>query len=380
MPADVFFSAGEASGDLQASLLLGALRKLRPELRAAAVGGERLRSAGADVIIDSVAGGWASIGHLRAYLKIPWLLFVMLGLARRLLADPPRLLVCVDFGAFNLRMLEWLRFCGYRGRTLYYFPPGAWIDNAAQARKVARVSAALTPFLHQAEFYRSLGLPVEYFGHPLAQAIAPLPLRAVASPPTIAVMPGSRGEEVARHLPVLSAAAERLKRERSARFVVVAASDGLERDLLASWPEACGGSQAVVRASAADAVAGADAAWVASGTAVLETALRGVPQVAFYRLSEAQYRMALERIPHIARGPITLPNLVMRESVVPELLQYDFTPEGLVETTTPLLDDADARDRMRSGYARLREALGPPDALDRIAAFASRLIAPDEAS
>jgi lipid-A-disaccharide synthase len=374
MPADVFFSAGEASGDLQAALLLSSLRRLRPELRADAVGGPRLRAAGADVIVDSVAGGWASIGHLRAYLKIPWLLLVMLGIARRLMAEPPRLLVCVDFGAFNLRMLEWLRFCGYRGKALYYFPPGAWLDNASQARKVARVSAALTPFEHQEAFYRSIGLPIAYAGHPLVSLISPRAPRGVGIPPTVAVLPGSRDEEVGRHLPVLVDAATRLARTRGAKFVVVAATDALAPALREAWPAECGGEGAVVRSDAASAVSDADLAWVASGTAVLETALRGVPEIAFYRLGEAQYKIAQRRIPHIVAGPITLPNLVLRESVVPELLQYEFAADRLVASSEQVLDDAGSRDHMLAAYARLRKALGPDDSLDRIASYVSSLL------
>src|SRR5579859_3085193 len=227
MPADLFVSAGEASGDLQASLLVSALRKLRPSLTVRAIGGQRLRAAGAEIVEDSVAGGWASIGHLRAYVKIPWLLLRMLLLANSLLRDPPRLLVCVDFGAFNVRMLEWLRFRGYRGRALYYFPPAAWLDREAQARKVARVSDALTPFAHQAAFYRSLGLPIDWHGHPLVSVISERPAREPARTPTIAVMPGSRDGEVDCHLPVLADSALRLARDRGARFRVVAASDAL---------------------------------------------------------------------------------------------------------------------------------------------------------
>jgi len=374
MPADVFLCAGEASGDLQASLLVAALRKIRPDVRVSAVGGERLRAAGADIVLDSVAAGWASIGHLRAYLKIPWLLTVMLGLAWRLMRDPPRLLVCVDFGAFNLRMLEWLRFCGYRGRALYYFPPGAWFDNEAQARKVARVSTPLTPFAHQAEFYRSLGLPIEYFGHPLLGAITARASRPVGAPPTIAVLPGSREDEIALHLPALTEAARRMARGKGARFVVVAASDSLARGLQAAWPVECGGPAAVVRDDAASAVTDADVAWVASGTAVLETALRGVPLIAFYRVSDAQYEIVLRHVPHLARGPVALPNLVTGERIVPELLQDELTADRLTELTDESLDDPARREATVRGYARLRGALGSPDAIERIAAYVNGLI------
>lgn len=380
MSPDVFLSAGEASGDLQASLLVRELRKLRPELTFAAVGGERLRDAGAKIVQDCVAGEWASIGHLRAYLKIPWLLMIMLGLARRLLSDPPRLLICVDFGAFNLRMLEWLRFCGYRGKALYYFPPGVWFDNAGQARKVARVATALTPLRHQADFYRRLGLPVEYFGHPLAGAIQPRPNTPLARPPRIAIMPGSRDEEIALHVPILAEAARIVRAQTDARFTVVAASESRARELRAAWPAECGGPDAVVRLSVADAATAADLAWVASGTAVLETALAGVPQIAFYRLSEAQYRFTERRVPHIIHGPITLPNLVTGKTVVPELLQYDFEPRRVAAETATLLESDDARRAQIEGYAALRRALGPNDAIVRIAAYVETLLPKKTAS
>lgn len=369
MGADVFLSAGEASGDLQASLLVRELRRRDAALRIDAIGGPRVAAEGARLVRDSVAEGWASMGHLRAYAKIPWLLGVMLGIASRLLADPPRLLVCVDFGAFNLRMLEWLRFCGYRGAAIYYFPPGAWIDAPSQARKVARVSTALTALQHQRDFYRGLGLPVEYFGHPLAGAIAARPAREMASPPVIAAMPGSREEEVALHLPVLADAARLMRGRMGARFLAIAASDDRARQIAAGWPPECGGAAAVVTSPIEQALSDADVAWVASGTAVLETALRGIPQIAFYRLTDAQYRIARRRVPHIVRGPITLPNLVTGEPVIPELLQYEFTAEALEKQTLTLLESEAARRRQAEGVERFRAMLGPPDALARIADF-----------
>lgn len=374
MPADLFISAGEASGDLQASLLVSALRKVRPSLTVRAIGGERLRAAGAQIVEDSVAGGWASIGHLRAYVKIPWLLVRMLSLASGIMRDPPRLLVCVDFGAFNVRMLEWLRFRGYKGRALYYFPPAAWLDRPAQARKVARVAEAITPFAHQADFYRSLGLAIEWFGHPLVSLIASRAPREPAAPPLIVVMPGSRAGEVDCHLPVLAAAAERFARERSARFRVVAASDGLAASIGARWPQGCGGAGAIVRSDAAAAAVDADLAWVASGTAVLETALVGTPQVTFYRVSDAQYRFVERHLPHLLIGPVTLPNLVLAERIVPELLQHAMSAERLLAETAGLLDDRARRDAMLDGYARMRRALGPPDSLERIAARVAAIL------
>jgi lipid-A-disaccharide synthase len=367
---DVFIVAGEASGDLQASLLSRAMLALRPGLSVAGVGGDRMRAAGVDVELDSVSAEWASIGPISAYLKIPWLLTVMLRLAERIRRRRPRLLVCVDFGAFNLRMLEWLRFTGYRGAVLYYFPPGAWLDNASQARKVARVANVLTPFAHQRDFYASLGLHAAFVGHPLVEAIAPRPPRPSRDRPLIAVLPGSRRDEVGVMLPVLAQAADRASALLGARFTIVAASAARAKQIAALWASSGGPAGAeTVRLDATDAMRDADLAWTASGTAVLEGALCGVPQVAFYKLTDALYRIAQRRVPHIVRGPITLPNLVAGRSVVPELLQYDFTPDRLLEESRTLLGDTGAS-AQASGYREVRDLLGPPDALDRIAAHA----------
>ena len=351
------------------------MRAIRPGLTVAGVGGERMRAAGVDVMLDSVGAEWASMGPISAYFKIPWLLAVMLGLAERIRARRPRLLVCVDFGAFNLRMLEWLRFTGYRGAALYYFPPGAWLDNAAQARKVARVATVLTPFAHQRDFYRSLGLTADFAGHPLVEAIARRTGFARRDPPRIAVLPGSRRDEVAIMLPVLAQAASLANALWGAKFTVVAASGARAAQISALWAAAGGPAGIdVVRCDASDAVVDADLAWTASGTAVLEAALRGVPQVAFYKLTDALYRIARRRVPHIVRGPVTLPNLIAGHTVVPELLQYEFTPERLLQESRTLLDDPAAAMAQANGYEEVRALLGPPDSLQHIAAHAVGLL------
>jgi lipid-A-disaccharide synthase len=228
----------------------------------------------------------------------------------------------------------------------------------------------LTPFARQRDFYRRLGLPVAYFGHPLVSAIAQRPPRPLRATPLIAVLPGSRREETARHLPVLADAAAAIARQASATFVAVAASAKRADQIRAAWARYGGPPGLTIRREDASTVLrGADLAWVASGTAVLEAALVGVPQVMFYVVSGAQYRIAQRRLPaHLLRS-IALPNLVMQRPVVPELLQEDFTPSRLSEETMRLLDRDAERERMQEGYGELRAALGPPDALERNAAF-----------
>lgn len=383
-------SAGEASGDLQGALLLGALRSMLPAITCRAIGSERLRAAGAHIAADSTH--WASIGPVSAIAKIPSLYVTMRRFDVALRRDPPRVVVPIDFGAFNLRLLEQMRRSGYRGEIIYYFPPGAWLDDEKQARAVARLATPLTAFTRQRDFYHRLGLRCEYFGHPLVSAIAPRAAQAGAWPaslgiapsagPRIAIFPGSRNEEIARMLPVLARAAHALASSAAASFVIAGSSQARARQIRDMWRRSVANEPPVIALAGAidQAMAAADLAWVASGTAVLETALRAVPQIAFYAISPAQYRIAQRRIPQFVRGPLTLPNLLLGRIIVPELLQADLTPERLVAQTRELLEDAQARAAQLQGYAALRASLGPPDTLQQIARFVGRAIAPVAAS
>lgn len=369
MPADVFFVAGEPSGDLQAALLARAMRELRPNLSFAGTGGDAMRAAGVRVMIDSLE--FASIGPISVLLKAPALYAAYISIYETLRAHPPRLFVPIDSGAINLRLLARLRGRGYRGDAVYYFPPAAWLDSTDTAKRTAAMATPLTAFEHQRDFYRSLGLPIEYFGHPLLSVIsARAPRVAKRDGINIAVLPGSRAEEIARHLPVVARAARIASDSLAARFTIVAASAARERQIRSGWARHGGPDQLhITTGRVPDVITEADVAWTASGTAVLETALRGVPQVAYYAVSPLQYRIAQRRIPQIVAGYLTLPNIIVGRRVVEELKQHAFTPERLIDATRVLLEDARARDDQLAGYADLRARLGPPDALTRIALY-----------
>jgi lipid-A-disaccharide synthase len=257
---------------------------------------------------------------------------------------------------------------------LYLLPPGAWIDSPKVARLVARRAVALTAFAHQRDFYRSLGLEIAYFGHPLVSLVAPREPRplAPADAGTIALLPGSRRGEIERHMPALIAAARAVRERRpNARFIVSAAdgeADALVRRALGVAP--LGGVE-IVR-GARPALDAADAAWIASGTAVLEAALREVPCVALYIITEAQVPIA-KRMWRLKYA--TLPNILLDREAVPELLQHDATPDRLARALEALLADPESQLRdMRT----LRAQLGLPDALARCAAFAVGVAHPRE--
>jgi len=368
MLADVVLIAGEASGDAQAALLARAMRGIRPDLQFAGAGGDAMRAAGVQVLFDTTE--LAAIGPISVLLRLPKIYAAYLRMDSLLRSDPPGLLVPIDSGSVNLRLLARLRRRGYDGDIVYYFPPAAWLDYADTARRTAALAAPLTPFAHQRDFYRSLSLPIEYFGHPMVSAIVARSPRAVGDPICVAILPGSRREEVRYHLPVLARAAAALRSGRRAQFRIVAASNERARQIDEGWPQFGGPPEASIeRRPAVEVLADADLSWTASGTAVLEAALVGVPQVAFYVVSPAQYRIAQRRIPAIVSGFITLPNLVLGRELVLELKQHDFAEERLLERSRSLLDDERERRAQVEGYAELRSALGPPDALERIAAF-----------
>lgn len=362
-PRRIFFSTGEPSGELAALALGEAMREQDSALRFSGIGAAGMRAAGWELYADHT--GWASLGPLAAIPRIPKLLNEMWKCARDLAAAPPDLVVLVDFGAFNVRLAKELRDkYRYVGPILYLFPPGAWLDDPGPARAVAARAFALTGFAHQAEFYRSLHLPIAYFGHPLAPRIASRAPRP--APPSeggsIALLPGSRRDEIARIAPRLREALAILRRTRPQLRARVGAADARARTLLerpfngVAQIEICDGLQAAVR--------DVDAAWVASGTAVLETTLSNVPTVALYAITPllARHARSLMRRPYI-----TLPNLILDREAIPELLQERATPEALADAMERILRAPETWYRSVEG---LRDALGPADALANCARYA----------
>jgi lipid-A-disaccharide synthase len=344
--------------------LLDAMRARGVELQVDGIGGERLARAGVTIVQSNA--GWASMGPIDALRKIPRLLAIGTRTAAYLRRTRYDLIVVVDFGAFNLRVISLARTLGVATPILYYFPPGAWFDNPKRAHAVAAASDALTAFAHQRDFYRSLGLPIGWVGHPLVSTIAPRAPRppAPAGGGVVALLPGSRASELERHVPRVLDAFAILRHRRPQATALISAADGaaeaaIRRDLALRTP-----MPVTIVDTAASAFADCDAAAVASGTAVLEAALTGVPTIAFYVISEAQARIA-RRI--YTRPYVTLPNLVLDEPVVPELMQEAATPMQLADA----LDHALAHPgEQADAFQRLRDALGPPDSLDRCARFA----------
>ncbi len=348
-------SVGEASGDLHAARVVEALRALAPDVRVWAVGGRRLRRAGAEIVFPaerlSGMGLWESVG------RVPALLRARAAVLRRFRTDPPDVFVPVDFGGLNLGLAERARRRGIP--VVYFIPPKVWAWGARRVRRLRRgVSQALVILPFEQPFLRERGVRAVYVGSPVADHVGPRRWRPL--PDTVGLLPGSRKAEVERIWPVLAEAASRLGAARPLRFLV-----GLAEGVDPAWLEPAAqrfGLDVDVRTDALEVMEQSQVVLAASGTATLECALVGAPMVVVYRLSPLTYAVGrrLVRVPFIS-----LPNLIAGQEVVPELVQRP--ADEVARAAQQLLEPGPPRERMLRGLERVRQAVGRPGASRRAA-------------
>ena len=381
----VLISTGEVSGDLQGSLLVSALRRQAAvrgvPLEVMALGGARMQAAGAELLADTAPLG--SIGLLEALPLVLPTLKLQARVNRELTARPPDAVVLIDYMGANVRLGQRLRRQLPQVPITYYIAPQEWawrMNDGGTSSLLKFTDRILAIFPEEAAFYASHGAEVTWVGHPLLDLTADRPDRAEARRQLgldpegrlLLLLPASRPQELRYLMPVLAEVAARLQARDPGLAVMVPA--GLSRVLkpLEEALAAAGVKARVIPAAEADALkpvlfAAADLALGKSGTVNLELALQGVPQVVGYRVSRltawvARYLLRFQ-VDHIS--PV---NLLLKERLVPELLQDDFTVEDFLAQAIPLLDDGPSRARMHDGYRRLRETLGTPGVTDRAAA------------
>jgi len=355
----ILVSAGEASGDLYASLVVEELRRLAPggpPMEFFGCTGPRLRAAGVRTVVD--AASLAVVGLVEVVAHIPRIH----GEYRKLLAAArecqPDLAILTDSPDFHLRVARRLRLQGVP--VVYLVAPQAWAWRKGRVKQMRRdIGRLLCIFPFEEEFFRHEGVNATYIGHPLAGLVRPslsrdeffrkhrLPLGR----PLISVLPGSRRGEAARHLPALLDAAGRLYREQAVNLVLPAsATTGA-----AFFEERVGGSPIrVIEGESWDAMAHSDLALAASGTVTVEAALLGTPMVTFYKVTPPSWLAGkfLVNVPFYS-----MVNLIAGRAVVPELMQGQMTGEALARVGRRLLSDEAARAEMKAGLAQVRQRL-----------------------
>jgi lipid-A-disaccharide synthase len=367
----VFIAAGEPSGDLHGAGLARALRARIPGVRLLGLGGARMEAEGVRLL--ATVDDLAVMGFVEVASRLPYFLRLRRQVFDTLMREGVDLVIPIDYPGFNLRMA---RYAKQRGiPVLYYIAPQVWAWHASRARDLARDTDAVAVILpFEEDFLRGAGANARFVGHPLLDLGGPdLPrdeaLRRWGADPTrpvLALFPGSRPQEVRRHLDLFNAAAVDVVRRRPDVQPIIGASRDLD-------PAAFAGSPWPLADDPRGLLHHATAAIVKSGTTTLEAALAGTPFVVAYRMNPLSYQLArrLVEVPHIA-----LANLVAQERLAPELVQDAATPAALRDAVLPLLDaDSPERRRMVEGLSRVRASLGGAGAAARVADMAAGLLA-----
>ncbi|MBM3463487.1 MAG: lipid-A-disaccharide synthase [Armatimonadetes bacterium] len=364
--------AGEASADLQGANLVAALKRIAPALDIVAVGGPRMRAAGARVVQDSTCLSF--IGMWEVVLKYPLLLSLYRRVQRIIRDERPDHVVLIDAPGFNMRLAPLARSLGIP--TTYYFPPSAWSPSVERARRIAdAVDHVVATFEFTADVYRKAGREVAFFGHPMADMPSPgtpAELRQRLALPLdkkiVAVLPGSRANEIRMLTPVLLESVRQLAlRNPGLHFVVPIAMPGLAglvRDTLRKHG-ADDLPLTVIQGQGTETMGSSDLVLMASGSASLEAALLGVPMVLIYRLTRVDWFLAPYFIKDFTF--MGLPNLMVGEAIVPELLQDEARPERIVAEAEALLPDGARREKMKEDLFRVKKQLGAPGVVDRVA-------------
>ena len=371
-----FISAGEASGDIHAAGVITELRRIDPEARFTFLGGDEMaRAAGTPPLIHYRQ--MAYMGFIDVARHLPEVLGNLSKARRAIAAARPDRLLLVDYPGFNLRLAEYAHSLDIP--VDYYIAPKLWAWKEYRLKKLRRVTDrvfSILPF--EPEWFGERGLPVDYVGNPSVEevnrALEHMPpseefrrLHHLDGRPILALVPGSRRSEIKANLPVMDTVA-RLHPEMQP---VVAGAPAMTRDFYARFT-----CFPVIEDSTLRLMAQAQAAMVTSGTASLEAALAGCPQVVCYRA--VGWKWAADIFTHILKIPyVSLPNLIygpidrqtrarvnsearltgVRGCVVPELLVNNCTPAKVNSHLTPLLSDSPEREKQLSGYEVIRRKL-----------------------
>jgi lipid-A-disaccharide synthase len=353
-----YIIAGEPSGDLHGSNLIKELRKIDPEPIIRCWGGDLMQQAGGTLVKHYKE--LAYMGFIEVIRNLPAIMGNFRFCKQDIRSFHPDVLILIDYPGFNLRMAQWAKKQGFK--VIYYISPQvwAWKENRVKIIKES-VDKMLVILPFEKEFYKKRGVEVEYVGHPLIEVIDDFKnanqkkldadsLFRSASPPVIALLPGSRKQEILIKLPVMLEVSNRLPEYQ---FMVAEApgqDHSFYQELLLNYPKVKS-----VRNSTYELLSTASAACVTSGTATLETALFQVPEVVCYKGSSISYQIA-KRL--IKVKYISLVNLIMDKPVVKELIQGELIPDNLFLALTDLLNNQDRRRLLEVDYDNLRNLLG----------------------
>lgn len=366
--------AGETSGDLHGAGLVRAMQKQNSALFFCGIGGPALRESGVRIVVD--ASELTVVGITEVFSKIPAILKGMRIFKKLLRSLKPDLLILIDFPDFNLHMAATAKKLGIP--VLYYISPQIWAWRSGRVKRIAKLvdhMAVILPF--EERFYKAHDVPVTFVGHPLLDTQLPPREKAFKNRfndgPVIGLVPGSRDNEITKHLPVMLDAACTLKQRLKNAIFIISHAPSVDRHRIERivGKHCHRGAIEIVSDGVEKVFQRSDMIVAASGTVTLQAAIHGTPMVIMYKVSPVSYWLgrALVRVQHIG-----LVNLVAGRELVPEFVQADASADNIAATVQKMLNDADGFAHLKHQLLELRDMLGKSGASDRVANIAFEIL------
>ena len=367
--ANIFIIAGESSGDIHGAGLVRELLEVNPELTIWGIGGSQMRTAGMKTEYD--ISELAFLGFSEVVKHLPFIHKVMKNIKDLIKKRKPDLVILIDYPGFNLRIAQFAH--SLRIKILYYISPQVWAWAQNRVKKIARcVDQMAVIFEFEQKFYQKFHIPVSFVGHPLLDT-----MNISLSRPeycqkygldndrqVLALLAGSRHQEVERILPGMVKIAKQFKTRKTDCQIVVSVASNVSNDL---YDTIIGNLDCVKVPETYPLMAYSTGMMVASGTATLESAIIGTPFLMVYKVSPLSYWLG-KRL--IKIDSLAMANIVAEKKVIPEFIQKDFCSEKIVPVLLDIFSDSKTAQKMVEGFEEIRQKLGTPGASHRVAGLA----------
>ncbi len=365
----ILIIAGEASGDLHGSHLVKELLSLDPSLQFYGVGGEKMKNEGVELIADSKE--MAVVGITEVLLKLKRIYRIYRKLKNSLAANSPSLVILIDYPDFNLRFAREAKKKNIP--IVYYISPQVWAWRKGRIKKIGQlIKKMIVIFPFEKKFYEEAKIDVEFVGHPLLDSIRSQFSREEAfqkfsltfGVTTIGLLPGSRMNEIKRHLPPMIKAISLISKQINPVQFIIPVAPGLDWEEVQNLVGSKRENIRVVENNIYDVMRISDVVIVASGTATIEAAIMGAPMIVVYRVSPLTYLLGKMLIKVKNIGMV---NIIAGKTVVPELIQKDVTPEKITSAVVQILENPSKQEEIKKELNSLKEKIGNPGASFRAA-------------
>ncbi len=371
----ILIICGEASGELHAASLISALKKLSPQTKVFGVGSLLLQQAGAEIVFDTK--GLAVFGLFDVLKKLPQFFGLKKLLLQKIQQEKIDCVILVDFSGFNLRLAKAIN---NTVPVIYYVSPQVWASRKGRIKTIKQfIRKMIVLFKFEEEFYRKHRVGVDWVGHPLLDIVRPSmekkellrQLKLSDSKITIALLPGSRRQEINHILPIMLRSARCISEKRDTQYIIAKTAQ-VDWDVYNRIVKKYGVDAKIVEARTYDCLNAADFCLVCSGTATLETAIMQKPFCIIYKMSFLNYLLYR---PQVKLPYIGMVNIVAGRKIIPEFIQFGADPKKICREALLVINDPVRLQQTKADLAAIKSHLGSPGAINRAAKIVSDFIA-----